>query len=52
MHNHHTMKIYREEGMEIKYHVLLHLALHGNEWSVSRFGRFTTGKRAPGNHWI
>jgi hypothetical protein len=27
-------------------------ALAGGEWSDSRFGRFTSGERAPGTHWI
>jgi hypothetical protein len=27
-------------------------ALHGDEWSVSRPGRFIPRERAPGTHWI
>jgi len=27
-------------------------ALEGGEWSVSRPGRFTPGKKAPGTHWL
>jgi hypothetical protein len=27
-------------------------ALDGGEWSASRPGRFTSGDRAPGTHWI
>jgi hypothetical protein len=30
----------------------LTLALVGDEWSDSRPGRFTTGEKAPSNHWI
>jgi hypothetical protein len=37
-------------------HVLIHIfltsALVGGEWSVSRPGRFTPGKRARGTQWI
>jgi hypothetical protein len=32
--------------------VFLTSALVGSEWSVSRPGRFTTGERVPGTHWI
>jgi hypothetical protein len=31
---------------------LLTSALHEGEWSASRPGRFTSGERAPGSHWI
>jgi hypothetical protein len=27
-------------------------ALAGGEWSASRPGRFTSGERTPGTHWI
>jgi hypothetical protein len=27
-------------------------AIDGGEWSDLRFGRFATGKRTPGTHWI
>jgi hypothetical protein len=27
-------------------------SLDGDEWSVSRLGRFTPGERALGDHWI
>jgi 4-amino-4-deoxy-L-arabinose transferase-like glycosyltransferase len=27
-------------------------ALEGGEWSVSRPGRFTPGKKPPGTHWL
>jgi len=30
----------------------LTLALEGDEWSASHFGRFTPRERAPGTHWI
>jgi hypothetical protein len=26
--------------------------LDGGEWSASRPGRFTSGERAPGTHWM
>jgi hypothetical protein len=32
--------------------IFLTSALPGDEWSVSRPGRFTPGVRAPGTHWI
>jgi hypothetical protein len=31
---------------------ILTSAPDGGEWSVSRLGRFTIGKRAPATHWI
>jgi hypothetical protein len=37
--------------VEVQLHTLT-LALHGDEWSDSRPGRFTPSKRAPGTHWI
>jgi hypothetical protein len=33
-------------------HIFLNSALAANEWSASRPGRFTSGERAPGTHWI
>jgi len=44
------MKTYR--GVEVQLHAFLTSALDGGEWSVSRPGRFTPRKRAPGAHWI
>jgi len=38
--------------VELKLHSFLTLALDGGEWSVSRPGRFTFRKRAPGAHWV
>jgi hypothetical protein len=42
---HYTMKTYG--GADVWTHVFLTLALYGDEWSLSRPGRFT-----PGTHWI
>jgi len=39
-------------GVEIYCHAFLILALDGGEWSASRSGRFISGGRAPGTHWI
>jgi hypothetical protein len=39
-------------GVDVLIHVLLTTALVGGEWSASRPGRFTSGERAPGTHWI
>jgi hypothetical protein len=33
-------------------HVFLTSVLVGGDWSASRLGGFTPGKRAPGTHWI
>jgi hypothetical protein len=38
-------------GVYALIHVLTS-ALVGSEWSASRSGRFTPGKRAYGTHWI
>jgi hypothetical protein len=38
--------------MDVYIYVLLTLALVGGEWSTSRPGRFTPGKRASGTRWI
>jgi hypothetical protein len=43
------MKVY---GEWIYTHIFLTSALVGGEWSTSRPGRFTPGKRAPGTDWI
>jgi hypothetical protein len=39
-------------GMDVYIYIFLTSALVGGEWSTSRPGRFTSGKRAPGTHWI
>jgi hypothetical protein len=39
-------------GVEIQPHAFLTSAPDGGEWSDSRAGRLTDGKRAPGIHWI
>jgi hypothetical protein len=39
-------------GVDVYIHIFLSLALAGSEWSASRPGRFTSGERAPGTHWI
>jgi hypothetical protein len=38
--------------VEVQLHALLNSALDGGEWSSSRLGRFTLGKRASGTHCI
>jgi hypothetical protein len=38
--------------VDVQLHTFLTSALTGDEWSASRPGRFTTGERAPGTHWI
>jgi hypothetical protein len=45
LNKHHAMNAY--EGVKVKLHVFLKLALDGGEWSASRPGRFT-----PATHWI
>jgi hypothetical protein len=44
------MKAYGGVGVQI--HIFLTSALVGGEWSASYPGRFTTGERAPGSHWV
>jgi hypothetical protein len=44
------MKMYGE--LDVFIHIFLTSVLVGGEWSASRPGRFTPGKRAPGTHWI
>jgi hypothetical protein len=44
------MKTYGEVNVQI--HIFLTSALAGGEWSASRSGRFTSGERAAGTHWI
>jgi hypothetical protein len=39
-------------GVDVQIHVFLTSALVRGEWSASRHGRITPGKRAPGTHWI
>jgi hypothetical protein len=38
--------------VDVQIHIFLISALVGGEWSASRPGRFTPGKRAPGTHCI
>jgi hypothetical protein len=38
--------------MDVYIHIFLTSALVGAQWSASRPGRFTTGERTPGTHWI
>jgi len=37
---------------EVQFHAFLTLALAGSEWSASQAGRFTSGERAHGIHYI
>jgi hypothetical protein len=39
-------------GVEVYSHVFLTPAFVGDEWSVSRSGRFTSGERTSGTYWI
>jgi hypothetical protein len=39
-------------GVDLEIHVFLTSAVVGEEWSVSRPGRFIPGERAPGTHWL
>jgi len=39
-------------GAEVQLQALLTSALDGDEWSVSRTGRFTCRERDPGTYWI
>jgi hypothetical protein len=38
--------------VDVHSHVFLISVLIGGEWSASRPGRFTTGEKDPGTHWI
>jgi len=38
-------------GVEVQLYEFLTSALDGDEWSASRFGRFTPRTRASGIHW-
>jgi hypothetical protein len=40
------------EGVHVEIHISLPSAVVGDEWSVSRLGRFTPGERSPSTHWI
>jgi hypothetical protein len=44
------MKVYRE--VDVWTHVFLNSALLTGEWSVSRPGRFISGERDLGTHWL
>jgi hypothetical protein len=44
------MKTYGE--VDVSIDIFLTSALAGGEWSASRPGGFTRGKRARGTHWI
>jgi hypothetical protein len=44
------MKTYWGRGGKLE--TFLTSALDGGEWLSSPPGRFTTGERAPGTHWI
>jgi hypothetical protein len=39
-------------GVDVYIHIFLTSVLAVGEWSASRLGRFTPGKRANGTHWI
>jgi hypothetical protein len=39
-------------GVDVQINASLTLTLVGDEWSASRPGRFTSGERALGTHWI
>jgi hypothetical protein len=39
-------------AVDVYIHIFLTSALVGGEWSASRPGRFTSGERVPGTHWI
>jgi hypothetical protein len=45
---HQVMKMYWGSGSMYTFTS----ALDGGEWSASRPGRITPGKRTPGTHWI
>jgi hypothetical protein len=44
------MKAYR--GVDVYVHIFLTSALAGGEWSASRPGRFISGERAVGTHFV
>jgi hypothetical protein len=39
-------------GVDVEIHICLASTLVGDECSASRPGRFITGERGPGTHWI
>jgi hypothetical protein len=39
-------------GVELYLHAFFFSALDGDEWSISRHGRFIHTKRAPGIHFL
>jgi len=39
-------------GVELQHHAFLTSALDGGEWLASRSGRFTSGERTFGTHWV
>jgi hypothetical protein len=39
-------------GVDVYIHIFLTSALIRGEWSASRPGRLTPGKRTPSTHWI
>jgi hypothetical protein len=39
-------------GVEAQLHVFLTSAIDGGEWLASRSGRFKSGKRDTGTHWV
>jgi hypothetical protein len=41
-----------DEGVDVYIHIFFISALAGGEWSASRPGRFTPGKRTPSTLWI
>jgi hypothetical protein len=51
--NYATYKYHEEVwGVEIQFHAFLTSALDRDEWSNSRSGRPTHGKRASATHWV
>ena len=38
--------------MESQLHAVLNLALDGREWTVSRYGHFTSTESYTGTHWM
>jgi hypothetical protein len=38
--------------VDVQIHVLLTSALFGGQWSATRPGRFTPGKKVHGTYWI
>ena len=44
------MSLRNMEGMEVRFHSLVMLALKGDEWSASRNGRFTFTENVSVSH--